>query len=373
MLSNNLQSGINILLAGADQTYSEHTISLFGHNNDSVTIRRDFWGLYDVGISKAFIQKDSLVKAFTIANKPDSANWNALYLTDQDSPLSVSGGTAIIGDASLPAAGVQIAFTDKPYTGDKKPVSGHIRHSEKTLPALNAEKLQQLEQIFTAEHNGSNQVKEDSTCNSFNNATVYINLGKEPATLKNKYLLGNIIIRSDTTVTIDSTVRLDNIMIFAKSILVNNGFKGNCQLFATDSVKIGRRCVFSYPSGVGVLNKKANRGIEPEIILDKNTVFSGIIFTSNKNKGLQDPKIVVEDGVKINGQIYSQSEVMFKGKAEITGSLYTIEVANFNSFRYSRNYLIDVKINGPALSSYYLASTFLPGAGKQKKILKWLQ
>src|SRR5947209_8220553 len=57
-LINNLNSGINILLAGRESMYlEENTFSLLGRDEDSVSIKRLPWGIYNVGICKAFIEK----------------------------------------------------------------------------------------------------------------------------------------------------------------------------------------------------------------------------------------------------------------------------------------------------------------------------
>src|SRR5665213_2267594 len=62
-LSNNVNSGVNILLANNDTTYDKSkTFSLFGNYNDSVSLQKLTWGVYDLGISRAFIQKDTLYK-----------------------------------------------------------------------------------------------------------------------------------------------------------------------------------------------------------------------------------------------------------------------------------------------------------------------
>jgi hypothetical protein len=373
MLNDNLHSGINIMLAGKDSTYGDQTLNLFGRDNDSIRTKRMFWGAYDIGVVTAFIQKDSISSAFSIGRQIDTANRKAIYLADNDAPLSVSGKAGIFGNAQLPAAGVQIALTESAYDSKQKPVSGKISISKPQLPPLDAAITTKLQQLLTTAAEVTSLFKEDSLINSFHKETINIHLGSKPVTLRNKYLSGNVIIYSDTTVTIDSTTRLNNVMIVAHSVVVKNHFRGNCQLFASDSVIVGKACVFNYPSSIGVLRSKAEPGIEPEVKLGDSTVFSGLIFTVNKLKGLQLPKIVLENQAKIFGDIYSQSEVMTKGSVDIIGSVYTLTIAHLSNFRYSRNYLIDARINCTRLSRYYLTSGLLPSVSGQKKILKWLE
>ncbi|MDO3645223.1 hypothetical protein [Mucilaginibacter sp. L3T2-6] len=373
MLNDNLHSGINMMLAGQDSTYGERTLSLFGRDNDSVRVKRIFWGAYDVGIVTAFIQKDSISSVFSIGRQIDTVKRTALYLADFDSPLSVSGAGGVIGNAALPKAGVQVALTESAHDSKQKPVLGKISTSKKELPSLDANITGKLQKLFTPPAGIKSLWQQDTIINSFQKETRAVHLGSTPVNLKNKYLNGNIIIYSDTTVTIDSTTRLNNIMIVARSIIVNNHFRGNCQLFASDSVKVGKNCLFNYPSCIGVLRSKSDPGIEPEIKLGDSTMFYGVIFTLNKLTGLQQPKIVLENRTKIFGDIYSQSEVMTKGNVGITGSVYTLTIAHFSNFRYSRNYLIDARINSNRLSRYYLTSSLLSFQSGQKKILQWLE
>src|SRR5579863_1519665 len=83
-LENNLGSGINILTASTDTSYATgKTFSLFNNESDSVSLKRVFWGVYDIGVSKAFSQSDTLYKAFSTANSIVSSKWVALYLIDE--------------------------------------------------------------------------------------------------------------------------------------------------------------------------------------------------------------------------------------------------------------------------------------------------
>src|SRR5580700_5913195 len=60
-LQNNLGSGINILLTTQDTSYAKgKTFSLFNQDNDSVSLQKTPWGIYDIGVARAFIQKDTL-------------------------------------------------------------------------------------------------------------------------------------------------------------------------------------------------------------------------------------------------------------------------------------------------------------------------
>lgn len=377
-LHNNLNSCVNILVAGQDASLTEgKTLSLFNNNMDSVWLKRVNWGVYDVGACRAFIQKDSLFRTFTIANALDSSKWAAVYLIDEDRPLSLSGQTSIIGDAFVPKAGVTTAFVDnKAYQGDKRLVTGHKRASEKKLPQLDQKRLETLHQLYLQTHeNDSALVKRDSVRQSFLLPTRYFNFGKKVHVLDHVLLGGNVILLSDTTVTIDSTAILDNIIIFAKSIAVKAGFHGNCQLFATDSLGIDSNCHFSYPSCLGVLRfgKSAIKSSQEKLSLGGRCSFGGLIFTYEQSESAVKPLIAIGKQAKISGQVYSQGLLELSDNAAVDGSVFTSHFIYRNTFTLYENYLINVRIDSESLSRYYLTSELTPVAGRRKKVLQWLE
>ncbi len=364
-------------MASTDAAYSSgKTFSLFNNDADSVSLKRFFWGLYNIGIAEAFIQKDTLFKTFSIANTIDSTKWAALYLIDEDRPFSLSGKTTIRGDAYIPKAGVQEAYVDnKAYEGDKQLIIGKRYVSEKKLPVLDQNMLDQLGQYFKKDTKAENPLpKSDSVNVSFLQPTRFFNFKKVVQTVQNIKLSGNIILLSDTTVTIDNTAILNNVLVFARSIIVKSGFQGNCQLFATDSINVESNCNFNYPSCLGVLHFQSSIISSPEkIAIGESTEFSGIVFTYEKTEKPIKPLIEVGKSVKIKGQLYSQGILELKDKTEVDGSVFTSRFLYKNTFTLFENYLINATIDSKALSPYYLTSVLLPVSGKKKKVLQWLE
>jgi len=376
-LENNLNSGVNILIASTDTSYAKgKTFSLFNNDEDSVSLKRFFWGVYDIGAAEAFNQKDTLYRTFSLANTIDSSKWAAIYLIDEDRPFSLSGRTTIRGDAYIPKAGVQEAYVDnKAYTGDKRLIIGTRHVSEKKLPVLDENRLKLFDQYFHKDPLGdSTLLKRDFAMESFLNPTRFVNFKKEVQTVENIHLSGNIALFSDTTLIIDSTAVFKNILVFAKVIIVKSGFQGNCQLFATDSISVGPGCRFGYPSCLGVLRFQSSIvGTPPKITVGHNTGFSGILFTYEKTEAPVKPLIDIGKHVKIKGQLYSQGILELKDSAEVDGSVFTSLFYYKNSFTLFENYLINITIDSKALSPYYLTGELLPVASKKKKVLQWLE
>lgn len=376
-LANNLGSGIHILLAGTDTAYNKaKTFSLFGGDADSVSLKKITWGLYDIGVVKVFIQKDTLYKTFSIANTIDSTKWAAFYIIDENKPLSLSGKTFLQGDIYVPKGKINTAYIDgKSYTGDDRLIIGNAHVSKKMLPVLQQKKLLELENILNQTHIADTSINNDSVRVSFLSPTRTVNFGKKVTILKNIQLIGNIILFSDTSMFIDSSAVLNNVMVFAKSIIIKNGFHGNCQLFATDSISAESNCIFNYPSCLGILSFKqiSVANLQARIHLGENSKLSGLIFTYKKNEDEHQPLIKLDKDVKITGQIYSQGMLVTGDGDEVSGSVYTRSYYYQSSVTLFENYMVNISIDSKALSPYYLTSTIMPVAGKKKKILKWLE
>lgn len=376
LLQNNAASGINYLLAGKMEWDAPKTFSLFNKDNDSVLLEKKFWGIYDVCVVRAFIQADTLTKVFTMAHPVDSAKWAVLYLIDEDRSMSVSGKTLIKGNSYIPKSGIREAYVDnQPYQGDKKLIIGHRYNSDKKLPSLQKGRLTLLNKYWkTARIKDSSTVKGTDSLNiSFRGPTRFINLKKKVSTLSNIKLSGNVVIVSDTLLTIDSTVSLKNVLIFAKAIVVKNGFNGNCQLFASDSISIGTRCKFNYPSSAGILRFDESKSQEI-LRLGDNSAFSGLLFTYEQKGKLQlQPFIDLGKNIRISGQVYSQGMVGMHSGVTINGSVFTSRFVYQSTFTRYENYIINASLDMTALSRYYLSGDIVPVTQTNKKIMQWLE
>jgi len=377
-LQNNLSSAINILMASEDTTYlKKTTFSLFNTDADSVAVQKLFWGVYDIGVARAFIQKDTLYKTFSLANSLDSTKWAALYLADDQRPLGLSGKTTIKGNAFIPPAGVNQAYVNnEAYSGDKRLIIGTKHDSQKYLPALDADRLERFKTLLKEKRTVDiSLLKGGSVNNPFLSPTQIVSFGNHVTTLKNISLSGNIILFSDTALVIDSTAVLNHIIVFAKSITVHSGFHGNCQLFVTDTMGIGRNCRFSYPSCLGLLRFDAPGIVNTmaQISLQNKCAFSGLIFTYEKEKSIIPPIIHIGSKVKVKGQIYSQGFLEFDDYAEVDGSVTTAKFLYQSSFTRYENYINNTVIDDTALSPYYLSSDLIPVTTAKKKIVQWLE
>ncbi|MBW4890131.1 hypothetical protein KXQ82_10410 [Mucilaginibacter sp. HMF5004] len=373
-LQTNLNSATHILLGSDAAIYnSEKKIDLYQDQEDSVSLKTIPWGMYTIGICKSFKQNDTLYKAFSIANTIDSMKWAALYIIDEDRPLSVSGNTQIRGTAYVPKAGIKEAYVDgKAYQGDKRLVIGQKRNSEKTLPKFQIEKLAYLNQ-FKTPFTDTVLPKTDSLNLSYFSPCRVFNFKRKVMEVSNIKLSGNVVLYSDTAITIDNTCTLKNVIVYAKSIHINEGFNGTCQLFATDSITVDKNCNLNYPSCLGILRYQNDKRTQGKITAGENCTITGSIFTYEKEKSTLQTLIDIGKGVKIYGQIYAQGLVRFNKGGDIKGSLFTNRFLYQSAYTTYENYLINTSLDTKGLSRYYLSSPLFPVAAKKQKVLQWLE
>lgn len=383
-LLNNLESGTAILLSDVFAQYDQtHHVDLFEAGTDSLTLRKEFWGVYGLNLVKAFELKDTLKHAFLSANT--FADQHAIYLTDEDRPLSVSGSTQITGDGQLPKSGLRQAYVDgKPYRG-KTLINGNIHDSGRDLPPLDEEVLQDIIYYLKPLDNKDSEFKDlikglsfdvqDSLENSFfNDAKVYY-LDAAVMELGGRKLSGKIILVSDTIVQIAADSQLDQVQIYAPAIIVASGFKGSCQLFARDSIIIGKDCVFDYPSFAGVF-KPEDHPIQAKLSIGEGSSFSGILLSYEKKRSPLQTLISLSKGCKINGEVYATGLVKLEKTVRVYGKTYAKRFIMQTPATLYENYLIDINLNRKLLSKYYLSSSIFKGVAngnmQQQRILKWL-
>ncbi len=369
-LSANLQCGISLSLSSAfSHTDSLINIDLFGEGTDSLAVKKEKYGIFDYSAVAAFQHEDTLKKAFLIA-PDDRQDQLAIYLSDEDRPVSVSGTTQITGNVALPKSGIKQAYVEgKPYKGGKKLVNGNIGTSNRTLPELNPEQLKALEEMLD-DTLITQELPTEDLSNSFFKGTQVLRINAERAIIDNN-IRGNIILLCDTVLTISATAKLQDVIVYARGIVVENGFSGSCQLFARDSVITGDKVHFNYPSAIGVVKKRAEKQ-QSRIVLGKQCVFEGILFSYEPERSSLQTLIALGENSIVKGEIYATGLLKMERPVTVEGKVSCNRFIIQTSTTLYENYLIDIRIDRPARSKYYLSSGLFDKEETNNQVLKWL-
>lgn len=374
-LHTNADSGINLLLSDSySLDYNTvKKVDLFGEENDSVSLKKIHWGLFEVGVSKAFSDNKSVAKIIQFGYNPDTLSNAAIYLVDQGRPLSVSGNTIINGNAYLPEAGIKRAYIEgSSFSGDQL-INGIINKSSNKLPALNKPILDRLLTYFQPGQSYKesciveNDLPKDTLIRSYADTTLLVQfLG--PKEISSETIKGNIILYSDTIIIIDASSHLNDIVVYASSVIVKSGFKGNLQIFSMDSIIIEPNCQLDYPSALGIL-KMDYKTTQPFIRVGNNSTIKGILFTYQNASDLKQTRITLMQSSLLEGEAYVDG--FFEADGTINGSVTCSKFLLNTPSAVYENYLLNAVIDITKRSKYYVGSGMI-NTGSEKELVKWL-
>lgn len=373
----NAYSGIQL---ATDNNNPDHgtVIDLYGKGNDSVFILSKNWGLYKIIISKAFHNKNEITKVALVGKASNNKN-NALYLTDKNEPLVITGETKIIGDCFLPKSGIKRGYIEgKNYSGEKL-TEGKVYESQITLPSANDSYLKELKKQFSIIPGKQDSVIyiEDAFVSekieqSFSKNRVVMLPQSMINITTNSVIKGNIIVLSKYPVNISATAIIEDVVFYAPTINVEANFAGSVQLFATDSIIIGKNCALSFPTSVALINSSNKSVDNPYLKISDGTIIKGNIFVEKDAATTSDnkmPSLVIEKNTTINGWVYVNGKVQHSGN--IYGHLFCDGFLLKTSSSVYDNHLVDAEINCKKLSQRFVYSYLISNDFKTE-IVKWL-
>lgn len=366
-LLNNLNAGVDYALMVPFKNEATTNIDLYADQSDSLIIARKHWGLFDLAIIKTFILSDTLKRAMLIGTTTDST---AIYMADEDRPLLLGGKAKLTGNVYLPKSGLKKSYVDgKPYAYEKMVYEGRILHSTRKLESVDQEILTLLQKRLAQSERQLPMLSEAKINHSFFEETLEFALAPK-AQLKDVELKGNIVLYADSAITIAASSKLDGVQLYAPFIKIEEGFKGNCQLFATDSIMIGKRSKLSYPSVAAVIKTADAKGLA-QLSLAEGVDFEGVLLTYEAKRSPLQTLISLGANSKVKGEIYSVGLLQLTKGVVVEGKVSCHRfLMNFSGAIYE-NFLIDVDLNRKSRSTYYLSSRFFKST-TQNKVLKWL-
>ncbi|WP_143822968.1 hypothetical protein [Mucilaginibacter sp. MD40] len=373
-LDNHMFSGLQLIRSDPSRLdYEDKAVALSSDDRDTIHLSKYSWGAFDVGVSKAVWGKDSSVTSILMGLPIDSAKSGALYLADEDRPLSVSGDTRINGNVFLPRSGIRTAyFNNNGYQGSASLFKGARKNSQRELPAPDLARINALDQLAD-EESGLRMPETDTLIVSFcGKGATY--RSKVSSALMHKYIKGRVILRCDSVLTIDSTTTLEDVTVFARAIVIRPGFTGRCQLFARDSIVIGDRCELRYPS-VALLNGKP-KAMQVQggfIRFGSKSRFSGLVMVWDKERMQTPAAVYLGSGGKYTGQYYG-ALIGIPENTTVIGQVMCKRFYLRSGFGLYENYLVNARLDADALSPFYLGSSLVPvvRSGTQK-VIRWLE
>lgn len=366
-----LQSGLEYLLsANFNCCDTIFKITLFEDNKVENILKQEQYGLFNILTSRLVWREDTINKSILTANCR-KLNQTCLILGENSFSLKLGGNALLEGDIEISEKGIEKAYIGgKNYCRDSL-VYGNIKFIKQPIPKLSNE----FEKI------NSNNIINYAHCdiqtyssetimninNTFNHKLLLIS-SKNEINICIDSIKGKCVVKSDKLITIGKNAFLENVILNAPKIIVEDNFTGCVQLIANDTIILGKNVELQYPSTIFVKQDKVSIA-NPFVEIGDNTKIQGMIIIIQNESVMQKlPVLTVGIKAKITGQIYTSGNVYHRG--EIYGSLICKQFVDLSS-GVNENLLIDGIINKRKMPSFF-PEFGIAGTVNKKKLLKCL-
>ncbi|WP_415061082.1 hypothetical protein [Flavobacterium sp.] len=338
------------------------------------------WGIFEKGWVETSYRTKKFKKIGLIGSCFKDQNTPALYLKETFKPLVLVGNTEIRGLSFLPEQGVKSGnIAGESYYGTQL-IYGPTQKSGVKLPEIKKSVKVFVSKFISGEFQLANQnyIENGNTkkTNSFFNPTKYIK-SSQRITLENCSLTGNIIVKSDTLVTIKKSAMVRDIIVMAPYIEIEEGFNGNLQVFSTKSIRIQKKCILNYPSALILVNqeKEVANYTSPnnQIFIDSGTIVSGTVcYFSTSVENNFGTQVVLQPQSQVKGELYCEGNIEVMGW--INGTLYAHQFVSNKAGSVFMNHLFNAKITSDEIQPEFAGILFQnkQQISKKKSIIKWL-
>ncbi len=340
-------------------------------------ISQGYWGVFGMAKVTAVFQKNHFTKMALTGSglyDPDVA----LFLRENDRPMIITGSAQIRGNAQLPQQGIRPGtIAGQSFYGNSL-IIGEQLLSNRRLPELAAASRTAIRELFSGNSSftglQSGNFTRNELVHSFSEPTLW--LDGDRLDLSGKKLVGNIIIKGSYRLVVENTTQLQDVILVAPEIVVQDGVRGTFQAFATEHIAIGRNCALNYPSALLLLDQKKTDpsgrntfGIAPEIDISTNTSIKGVVCYLTKDNTQQfHPQIKIDERSFLIGQVYCERNLELKGT--VLGHVATHSFIALENGNVYQNHLYNGVIDVTQLPFQYKGLPY--GTGTKNGVVKWL-
>lgn len=358
----------NGIVLGLSRTDTEVVNTFEG---DTFSIKRHNWGVYEVISSISTVGPFMRVRSALIGTKKLSMEPYALWLKDINRPLTLVGNSILEGICYLPKSGIRRGYIDGKAFTNQKLIDGETKTSNNQLPPYNTEVINQLrlglQNSFSIPIITENLLS-DTLHRSFKESTLLIHC---PKIVENIYLKGNIILYSDDEITFTKGTRLENVIVFARKITIDDHSKIKAQIVASDSIIVGESCNLEFPS-ILLTVKKNIHSSSPKIIIGKRSTLGGLVFMEGTENPFYPASFTLSENSTIIGSVWVDGNVELNGNIDgsITCDRFILKTSN----SIYENHLLNSNIRQSLLSKHYVYPiVYTHAINKHRDVATWLE
>ena len=346
------------VMGGADSVY----VSLYDEGEDAVVIGKQRWGMYE-SVFIRHTKEDPFAKRYMMGRNAESPYRAAFWLCDRNRALSLGGSTSISGPVYVPYNGVNYSeIGDRKFQG--MPISSdRLKRANRYLPELSVESEIYLDSLkgMSDQSIDYRSVPGSGQYRSFEEPTIYAHC-HTPSRVE-LHLNGNIILFGDRLV-ISGKSDVHDIMVFARSVIIEDGFHGSAQIFCEDTVRIGANVRLEYPSGAVV----DALGFDfPYIAVEEGSQVNGYLGIIN---GEKDYYVQEKPCFKLRSNSLVRGLVYMDGLCDIAGSIKGAAYVRDCFYRDSRSTYVGTLYDVSIDREDSLAFPLLLDGPYRRKIIK---
>lgn len=348
----------------------------------SLSTNLSTWGIFEKAYAKATLKKKEFRTVALLGTGIPTKERAALYLAEHFIPLAVVGTTRIEGKAILPQQGVRPGnIRGIGYYG-KELIFGQTTVSSDSLPKLKYDYKVIAGSYLTIEYESNFRLEKNKkiTISFLKPTAYYMSPGK--IVLEDISITGNVLIHSDTEIVVRKTAALHDIIIVAPKVVLEDGVKGNFQVFADTSIVVGNGCSLNYPSALILLQKEkspaspgtdmlyASNDFTNQIYIGKGSSVKGtaLFLSSGPEERNYRPHIILDENSKFGGEIYCAGNLELKA-CIIAGSVYANYLVANEGGTIFVNHIMNATLQSEKLPESYGGLLF---ANSDKTVMKWL-
>lgn len=336
-------------------------------------VEKEYWGLFEKYTSTAK-HKNTVFTKTALAGNSTKNGIPALYLTDRQRPLIITGNAKINGDAYLPAQGIRMGNISGNSYRYSRLVHGNQNQSNSKIPAVDLEVKRHLTELLENFQDKGQEIefkRNSEIKNSFQSPTNHII--DRTVHLEEVSLIGNIIISATDKIIVEPSTVLRDVLLIAPEIVIRDGVKGSFQAFAHKSISVGKRCDLAYPTALVLLDKNQEttqeKTYKPKLHIDSGTVVNGaVLYLDESEERTYVPQIKISKDSVVRGEVYCTENLELKGT--VIGNVTTNGFIALENGSIYQNHLYNGTIDNTRLPGEYVGLSI--GKEQPKEVIKWL-
>lgn len=280
-------------------------------NADSICVRTWGWGAYQVISTQTKNRHDRLMCSGLYGTYMSSDT--GLVVADNSRPVGISGTVDFKASCYLPRAGIRPAFIEgqsyQPIgstSGLIKPSPASLQHLDPGFDAFIEQQVSgmdpQQDSLLTALPAVYRRGFEKKTALCLYSSSL----------LKEVRLTGNIKLVAGELL-VDSSAKLEQVLIVCDKVHFKKGFKGQVHVIAKDSIVMEEDCCFDFPSSLVLCSQEASNSELAYIQFNKGCRLYGAVVAARSNSATKPVFVKLHAGAEVNGLVYSSDYLHLEG------------------------------------------------------------